>query len=116
MCIRTVYNFFHPQGSYVRQLPKAGKKVATGGVVILYTEKTDSAKVKVPSFIGYTATEVNTTAAKLGINIEFSGNIAISGLKAYSQSVTAGTEVEVGTIVTVYFRDESAVDQIRRQQ
>ena len=94
----------------VRQLPEVGKKVSTGGVVILYTEKTDSAKVKVPNFIGYTATEVNTTAAKLGINIEFSGNISISGLKAYSQSVAAGTEVEVGTIVTVYFRDESAVD------
>ena len=52
----------------------------------------------------------NTSAAALGLNIEFSGNIAIAGLKAYNQSVAAGTSVEVGTIITVYFRDESAVD------
>ncbi len=94
----------------VRQLPEAGNKVATGGVVILYTEKSDSTKVTVPNFTGLTATEVNTTAASIGLNVEFSGNIAISGLRAYSQSVTAGTQVEVGTIVTVYFRDETAVD------
>jgi len=94
----------------IRQLPEVGNKVSTGGVVILYTEKTESAKVTVPNFTGYTATEVNTTAAKLGLNIEFSGNIAIAGLKAYSQSVAQGTQVDVGTIVTVYFRDETAVD------
>ncbi len=94
----------------IRQLPEVGNKVSTGGVVILYTEETESAKVTVPNFIGLTATEVNTTAANLGLNIEFSGNIAISGLKAYSQSVATGTEVDVGTIITVYFRDETAVD------
>lgn len=94
----------------IRQLPEVGNKVSTGGVVILYTEETESAKVTVPNFTGYTATEVNTTAAKLGLNIEFSGNIAISGLKAYSQSIASGTEVDVGTIITVYFRDETAVD------
>ncbi len=94
----------------IRQLPEVGNKVSTGGVVILYTEETESAKVTVPNFTGFTATEVNTTAAKLGINIEFSGNIVISGLKAYSQSVASGTQVDVGTIITVYFRDETAVD------
>ena len=94
----------------IRQLPEAGNKVATGGVVILYTEKTESEKITVPNFTGYTATEVNTTAARLGLNIEFSGNIAISGLRAYSQSIAAGTQVEPGTILTVYFRDESTVD------
>ncbi len=94
----------------IRQLPEAGNKVATGGVVILYTEQTESEKIIVPNFTGYTATEVNTTAARLGLNIEFSGNIAISGLRAYSQSIAAGTQVEPGTIVTVYFRDESTVD------
>ena len=94
----------------VRQLPEAGSKVATGGVVILYTDETAGSKVTVPNFTGYTATEVNTLAASLGLNVEFSGNTAISGLKAYNQSIAANTSVEVGTIVTVYFRDESAVD------
>ncbi len=94
----------------VRQLPEVGNKISTGGVVILYTENTQSDKVTVPNFTGMSATEVNTTAAKLGINIEFSGNIAIAGLKAYSQSIPVGKQVEIGTIVTVYFRDETAVD------
>ncbi len=94
----------------VRQLPEAGNKVATGGVVILYTENTEVNTVTVPDFTGLTATEVNTTAAKLGLNVEFSGNISISGLKAYNQSIAKNTTVEVGTIVTVYFRDESTVD------
>lgn len=94
----------------VRQLPEAGKKVATGGVVILYTDNTETEKVTVPNFTGLTATEVNTMATKLGINVEFSGNIAIAGLRAYNQSVPNGTQIDVGSIVTVYFRDESTVD------
>ncbi len=94
----------------IRQLPEAGNKVATGGVVILYTDDTASTTVTVPNFTGLTATEVNTQAANIGLNVEFSGNTAISGLKAYNQSIAPNTSVEVGTIVTVYFRDESAVD------
>ncbi len=94
----------------IRQLPEAGNKVATGGVVILYTENSEVSTVTVPDFTGLTATEVNTTAAKLGLNVEFSGNISISGLKAYNQSIANNTTVEVGTIITVYFRDETAVD------
>lgn len=94
----------------IRQLPEAGKKVSTGGVVILYTEETSTEKVTVPNFTGLTATEVNAKATQLGINIEFSGNISISGLLAYNQSVPSGTQIDVGSIVTVYFRDESTVD------
>lgn len=94
----------------VRQLPEAGSKVISGGIVILYTDDTQSNTVTVPDFKGLTATEVNTLAASVGVNIEFSGNITMSGLKSYSQSVSAGTSVEAGSIITVYFRDESTVD------
>lgn len=94
----------------IRQLPESGNKVTTGGVVILYTEQTEASNITVPNFTGYTATEVNTMATRLGLNIEFSGNISIAGLRAYSQSIASGTQVEPGTIVTVYFRDESTVD------
>ncbi len=94
----------------VRQLPDAGSKVITGGVVMLYTEDVDNKTVSVPEFRGMTATEVNTAAANVGVNIEFSGNISTSGLKAYNQSISAGTIVEAGSIITVYFRDESTVD------
>lgn len=94
----------------IRQLPEAGSFVVNGGIVILYTDESANKKVNVPDFKGLTATEANTLAAKSGLNIEFSGNTTTSGLKAYNQSIKSGTEVEAGTIVTVYFRDESAVD------
>ena len=95
----------------IRQLPEAGNQVPNGGIVILYTDgAADGKTVTVPNFVGMTATEANKEAAKAGVNIEFSGNISSSGLKAYKQSAEAGTSVEAGTIITVYFRDETAVD------
>lgn len=95
----------------VKQLPEAGNRILSGGVVILYTEDTGDQTVTVPNLVGLTANEVNTVAAQSGINIEFSGNTTSSGLKSYNQSVAAGTTVSAGTIVTVYFRDESAIDR-----
>ena len=94
----------------VRQLPESGNQVTTGGVVILYTEETEEKSVSVPNFVGLTATEANKAAAAVGINIEFSGNTSSAGLRAYRQSIDAGQSVGAGTIVTVYFRDETAVD------
>lgn len=94
----------------VRQLPEGGSKVVNGGTVIIYTEKDAEKKVTVPDFSGLTATEANKAAAAAGVNIEFSGNITTGGLKAYSQSIKKGKEVDAGTVVTVYFRDESTVD------
>lgn len=42
----------------VKQLPAAGSKVMTGGVVILYTEDGAASKATVPNFKGLSATEV----------------------------------------------------------
>ncbi len=94
----------------VRQLPEAGSKVVSGGTVILYTDDTTEKTATVPNFEGLTANEVNKAAAAAGVNIVFSGNITTSGLKAYNQSIKKGTKVDAGTVVTVYFRDESTVD------
>ncbi len=94
----------------VRQLPEAGSKVISGGLVILYTDQSENNTVAVPEFRGLTANEANQAAANAGVNIEFSGNMTTSGLKAYNQSIAAGTTVEAGSIITVYFRDETAVD------
>lgn len=95
----------------IRQLPEAGNQVLTGGVVILYTEQADDKTVTVPNLIGLTATEVNKVAANSGINIEFSGNTSSGNLKSYSQSIEEGQRVNAGTIVTVSFRDDTAVDR-----
>lgn len=93
-----------------RQLPEAGSRVYNGGTVILYTDGTENETAVVPNLIGCTATEANTAAVSAGLNIEFSGNTTSTGLKAYKQSIEAGQTVPAGTIVTVYFRDESTVD------
>ena len=94
----------------VRQLPEAGSKVISGGVVIVYTEEGGSEKVTVPNLVGLTATEVNDIAASSNVNVEFSGNTESGGLKSYKQSIEAGQSVDAGTIITVYFRDEEVVD------
>ncbi len=95
----------------LRQLPEAGNQVNTGGVIILYTDETTDKSVTVPNMIGLTVTEANKAAAMAGINIEFSGNTSSSGLKSYNQSIEAGQTVDAGTIVTVYFRDDTVVDR-----
>ena len=94
----------------LRQLPESGNQVLAGGVVILYTEEQENKTVTVPNLVGLTANEVNSKAASSGINVEFSGNITSGGLSSYKQSIEAGQTVSAGTIVTVYFRDNSAVD------
>lgn len=95
----------------VRQLPAAGSKVISGGVVILYTEDgAEVTKATVPNFKGLSATKVNAAAARAGVNVEFSGNTSTGGLKAYKQSVEAGKEVDAGTVITVYFSDDNVVD------
>ncbi len=94
----------------IRQLPEAGNKITSGGTVILYTDSATTKKVKVPDLTGMTVSQVNQAAASAGINVEFSGNTNTAGLLSYRQSVAAGKEVDAGQLVTVYFRDNNAVD------
>lgn len=94
----------------IRQLPESGKQVLKGGVVILYTEESADKNVSVPDLRGLSATEVNRRAASAGVNVEFSGNTGSASIKSYKQSIEPGQSVSAGTIVTVYFRDDSAVD------
>lgn len=94
-----------------RQIPAAGRSVSKSGMVVLYTNGSGEAKATVPDFTGMTMSVVNSSALNAGVNVEFSGNTAgENGVLAYKQSVAVGTEVDVGTVITVYFRDNSAVD------
>ena len=104
------YKVIGSGGTVLRQLPAAGSKVISGGIVILYTEEGGSQKVTVPNLTGLTATEVNTAAANAGVNVEFSGNSSDGAIRSYKQSISAGESVDTGTVVTVYFGDENVVD------
>jgi hypothetical protein len=94
----------------VKQLPEAGSSVYNGGMVILYTEESESQTTTVPNLIGLTANEVNVAAAEAGINVEFSGNVSSSTVLSYAQDISAQETVSLGQIVTVYFRDDASAD------
>ena len=92
------------------QLPDSAQSLYNGGVVILYTEDTAKpSKVSVPNLTGLTMSQAITAAAHANINVQFSGNTKGSAA-SYRQSISAGTQVDTGTIVTVYFRDNNTGD------
>ena len=93
------------------QVPRSGAKIYDGGVVILYTNGKKQSKVEVPDFTGMTVSQVNEHAVNAGINVVFEGtSLTSGGVLAYSQSVEAKKKINLGTTITVYFRDEGAVD------
>lgn len=94
----------------VTQSPSAGSAIPAGGVVVLYTEKGDKKKTKVPDFKGLTISEANAAAADKNLNIEISGNnLSSSTVVAYSQSTEKGTEVDIGAVITVSFKNTKSV-------
>ncbi len=95
----------------VKQAPAAGETVTPESKIILYTEETEVTQVAVPDLTGMTPSVVNSSAAACGINVEFSGNTISSGsVISYRQSIAPDTMVDAGTVITVYFRDNTAVD------
>ena len=98
----------------IKQLPEAGSTVYNGGMVILYTEESETQPSTVPNLIGLSVNEVNKAAAAAGINVEFSGSVSSKTVLSYSQNIAAGETVSLGQIVTVYFRDEASADMTER--
>lgn len=83
------------------QLPKGNVSMPYGSKVYLYTdENTKPATVTVPDLTGYTAKQANQALTNLGLNVRTNGptdgTATVTG-----QSVPAGTEVTVGTLVVV---------------
>lgn len=96
----------------VSQVPSARESIPENGVIVVYTdENAETQEVEVPDFNGLSVSEVNRRAIQAGINVIFSGNTNLAGIKAYNQSVSAKTMVEAGSRITVYFRsDDIAID------
>lgn len=94
------------------QNPGNGHSISEGGTVVLYTEEDDETDMTVvPSFDGYGLSTVNSMAADYDLNIIYSGaNLTTEGVVAYKQSIEPDTQVEAGTVVTVYFRSEDSSD------
>lgn len=90
----------------VKQFPTAVDSIYSDGLVVLYTdEEASTAKVKIPDFTKMSISAVNELADNYNINVIFSGNVSNkSGVFSYKQSIPVDSEVDAGTIVTVYFR------------
>ena len=96
--------------SVINQSPSSSVNIPSKGTVVLYTEKENKIKVKVPDFTGLTVSEANRAAAESDLNIEITGNnLSASTVVAYRQSVDKGKEVDIGTVITVSFKNTRSV-------
>ena len=100
------YKIIGEGGSVVKQFPTSSDSLYSDGVVMLYTEEqAEVIKVTVPSFMNLSINAANELAANKNINICFAGtSLTGANVISYKQSIEEGTEVDEGTIVTVYFR------------
>ncbi len=99
----------------VDQIPAAGVKIPMSAKVILYTEgERPQEKVTVPDVTGKTPEQANTLLASAGLYMKAVGAVSVtkSSVTAAWQEIVAGTEVAVGTVVQVEFRDGSIRDDL----
>ena len=96
----------------VKQLPTNTQSIYKNGVVILYTEEeSENQKTKVPNLLGLSISQVNAVAVNYGLNVTFKGNtLTNSAVISYSQSIAENTEVDVGSVIEVYFRSTETGD------
>lgn len=95
----------------ISQYPLRGQNIPLDGVVILYTEKETSSKTaKVPNLSGLSISSANERAVNAGFNIKISGASLDSEVVSYRQSIDEGTEAELGSTITVYFKTTVGVE------
>ena len=95
------------------QTPVGGAIVPNNASIILYlgAEKSDE-PCTVPNVVGLSAAEANKAMTNAGLIMKVAGATTSSSgnVHAISQSISSGTEVEAGTVVTVQFGDNSVLD------
>ena len=94
------------------QIPAAGQTVPGGSEVLVYLgEDTPEETAVVPDFLGMNRQQASDAAGALGLYILVAGNNEVStAVTVTQQSVAAGTEVPVGTTITLIFTDTTARD------
>ena len=94
----------------ISQYPVAGQSIPMNGVVVLYTETGNTeTSSSVPDLLGLSISEANRRAVNSGYNIRISGASLGSEVVSYRQSVDEGTELSLGSTITVYFKTTSGV-------
>ena len=94
------------------QIPSAGQGIPGSSQVLLYMgEEPEEETVAVPDFTGLHRQQASDTAGTVGLYILVSGNDAVAPtVTVMNQSIPAGTEVPVGTMIKLEFVDTSASD------
>ena len=95
------------------QCPVQGASIPSGSQVILYMgTDVPQDKVKMPDLTGMTVEQARSTLSDLNLYMTVSGSSSFynNTTLAYDQSVKAGKKVERGTVITVYFTDNSVAD------
>ena len=94
------------------QVPEAGTAVPKGSQVLLYFgQKPERRTVIIPDFSGMHRQQASDAAGKLGLYIRVVGNTDLStSVTVTRQSIPAGTQVEVGSVVELEFIDTKAAD------
>ncbi|NCE63353.1 PASTA domain-containing protein [Pseudoflavonifractor sp. 524-17] len=93
------------------QIPGQGMAIPGGSKVIVYLgEEKPTDKVVVPDVVstGMNRTQAQEAMANAGLYLKVSGLATGDDVKAESQTITAGTEVERGTVVEVHFIESTA--------
>ena len=94
------------------QIPASGERVPGGSQVLLYLgEIPEKTLVKVPDFAGMNRAQATDAAGKLGLFILASGNTEISpDVTVVAQDIPSGTEVPLGSTITLHFTDNTSRD------
>lgn len=89
----------------ISQTPAAGQQMRTGGVIVVYTEENAAKQTAtVPNLCNMSMSQANSAAVNAGFNIRLSGTTNSGEVLSYKQSVNAGEEAEIGSVITVYFK------------
>ena len=99
-------------GTVLSQIPAAGSTVPKGSTIMLYTdESAESDMVTVPDVVGKGGLVTNKLILNSGLNIKITGvGIENENAVAAKQSLSAGTQVARGTVITVDFADTTLRD------
>lgn len=105
------YEVIGSGSSVLTQVPVAGSTVtAKSGKVLLYTESGESPRTAaVPRVVGMTAQSANEALIAAGFNVRLTGAGGL-GTTVLSQSVPAGTVLDIGSVVTIEMRDMNGTD------
>lgn len=103
------YKLMGGGGTVLGQYPSAGTQIPRGGKVVLYTDGSEmEQRVPMPDITGKNAKAAIDTLRGMGLNVLVTGapedgaNVVVD-----SQDIVAGTEIPLGTVVTLVLKDGS---------